>query len=352
MSVTNKRPLIRCAHAFTGLSTASKDHRCALIKDNEKNRLYCSYETPLIFKAILVNFGGTVNHKLLADNLNPNLKLSLAEWSLHRALQAGTIDHLDFPGIARNDYGIDTVEYVNGFFGGKSKNFKEAAKDSAYLAELLKRSKDAGVNNNLLMVDEEGFLALPSDKERLQAVDNHKKWVEASKYLGCKTMRVNLHGEGATADKKTASIDSLSRLGEFAKPMDINIVVENHGSDSSKGDWLVEVMKGVNKPNVGLLPDFGNFCITHPWGTTQGDCDNAYDRYKGIREMLQFAKGVSAKTYDFNAAGEQPKMDYKRLLDIVKASGFKGYIGVEFEGETQSEDSGIRNTIALVKKYW
>lgn len=300
----------------------------------------------------LLTSGALLTHDLLADNQHPNLKISLAEWSLHRALQAGTIDNLDFPHIARTVYGIDTVEYVNGFFGGKEKDFKEAGKDPVYLGELLKRSKDEGVHNHLIMVDDEGFLALPSDKERLQAIDNHKKWIEAAKFLGCATVRVNLHGEGATADKKIASIDSLSRLGEFAKPLNVNVVVENHGSDSSKGDWLVQVMKGVNKSNVGLLPDFGNFCISHPWGSTQEGCETAYDRYKGIQEMLAFAKGVSAKTYDFSDTGEQPLMDYKKLLGIVKASGFKGYIGVEFEGNTQSEDSGIINTIALIKKYW
>ena len=279
------------------------------------------------------------------------LEISLAEWSLHRALETGKIDHLDFPSIAKKEYGISAVEYVNGFFGGKKMNFKEAATNKAYLNELLKRSKDAGVVNHLIMIDNEGSLALPVDKERLATVDNHKKWIEAAKFLGCKTVRVNLHGDGKSDEKKIASIDSLSRLGEFAKPMKINVVVENHGSDSSNGVWMAEVMKKVNKSNVGTLPDFGNFCITHPWGTTQGDCDSKYDIYKGVEELLPFAKGVSAKTYDFDSNGEQPKMDYKRLLDIVKASGFKGYIGVEFEGNTQPEEEGIRKTKALLERY-
>jgi len=296
--------------------------------------------------------GALLTTQLLAQSQNTNLKISLAEWSLHRGIQEGRIDHLDFPRIARNDFGIDTVEYVNGLFGGKTKNFKDAGKDPAYLGELLKRSKDNGVTNHLIMIDDEGFLALPSDKERLPAVDNHKKWIDAAKFLGCKTVRLNLHGDGPSADKKTASIDSLSRLGEYAKPMDINVVVENHGSDSSNGQWLVEVMKGVNKSNVGLLPDFGNFCLSHPWGSTEEGCEKPYDRYKGVQEMLPYAKGVSAKTYDFDAAGEQPLIDYKKLLGIVKASGFKGYIGVEFEGMNQPEEEGIRKTVALIKKYW
>ena len=280
-----------------------------------------------------------------------DLEISLAEWSLHRALQANKLDHLDFPAKAKNDFGIGAVEYVNGFFGGSKMNFKEAGKNMPYLNELLKRSKDAGVTNHLIMVDNEGSLALPDDKERLEAVENHKKWIEAAKILGCRTVRLNLHGKGASDEKKTASIDSLSRLGEFAGTMNINVVVENHGSDSSNGMWVANVMKQVNRSNVGTLPDFGNFCISHPWGTTQDGCDDMYDRYKGVEEILPYAKGVSAKTYDFDNNGEQPLMDYKKLISIVKASGFKGYIGIEFEGNTQPEEEGIRKTKQLLEKY-
>ena len=294
---------------------------------------------------------------MLAPSLNPvtskksQLKISLAEWSLHRAIEAGKIDHLDFPLIAQRDYSISAVEYVNGCFGGKKMDFKAAGKNKAYLAELLKRSKDAGVFNHLIMVDDEGPLALPDDKVRLAAIDDHKKWIEAAKFLGCLTVRVNLHGDGTSDAKKAASVDSLGRLGDFAKTMDINIVTENHGHESSNGAWVADVMKQVNRSNVGTLPDFGNFCLSEDWGTTQGECKDYYDRYKGVQEMLPFAKGVSAKTYDFDSNGEQPKMDYKRLIDMVKASGFSGYIGVEFEGNTQPEEEGIRKTKALIEKY-
>ena len=292
-----------------------------------------------------------VSPELFERSKEARFKISLAEWSLHRALQSGKLDHLDFPAKAKNDFQVDAVEYVNGFFGGKKMNFKEAGKNSAYLKQLSTRSKDAGVFNHLLMVDDEGPLALPNDKERLQAVDNHRKWIEAAKYLGCLTVRVNLHGDGESQAKKVASIDSLSRLGEFARTMNINIVVENHGSDSSKGFWMAEVMKQVNKSNVGTLPDFGNFCISHPWGTTQEQCQDQYDRYKGVEELLPFAKAVSAKTYDFDSNGEQPLMDYKRLIGLVKASSFQGYIGIEFEGFKGDEEDGIRKTKALLEKY-
>ena len=282
---------------------------------------------------------------------NSGIEISLAEWSLHRAIGAGKLDHLDFPAKAKNDYGISAVEYVNGLFGGKKMNFKEAAKNSAYLNELLKRSKDVGVFNHLLMVDDEGPLAVPDEKLRLASVDNHKKWIEAAKFLGCLTVRVNLHGQGTSDEKKKASIDSLGRLGEFAQSMQINIVTENHGNESSNGAWVADVMKQVNRSNVGTLPDFGNFCLSDPWGQTQSDCKEMYDRYQGVKELLPFAKGVSAKTYDFDNNGEQPKMDYKRLIGIVKDFGFKGYIGIEFEGNTQPEEEGIRKTKLLLEKY-
>jgi sugar phosphate isomerase/epimerase len=279
------------------------------------------------------------------------LKISLAQWSLHRTLKSGKLLNSDFPAKARNDFSIDAVEYVCQFFGDRKMDWRQAAADNTYLKYLLQRSKDAGVYNHLIMVDEEGELALPKDKERLTGVDNHKKWVEAAAFLGCRTVRVNLHGEGDKQAKLAAAVDSLARLGDFAKPMNITIVTENHGSDSSKGSWMAAVMKQVNRSNVGTLPDFGNFCISHPWGTTQNGCEMAYDRYKGIAEMLPYAKAVSAKTYDFDEAGEQPLMDYKRLIGLVKDSGFSGYIGIEFEGNTQPEEDGIRKTKALLQKY-
>ena len=301
----------------------------------------------------LLASGAFFSYPAITDlgSYSSSLEISLAQWSLHRALQSGSMDNLDFPSIARKKFDIGTVEYVNQFFGGKKMGFKEAAKDTKYLNELLKRSKDAGVVNHLIMIDDEGPLALPNDVQRLSAVENHKKWIEAAKYIGCKTVRVNLHGEGESAAKKSASIDSLGKLGTFAATMDINVVVENHGSDSSNGKWVADVMQKVNLSNVGTLPDFGNFCISHPWGQTQDPCSDMYDRYTGVTEMLPFAKGVSAKTYDFDEKGNQPKMDYGKLMEIVKSSGFKGYIGIEYEGFNDNEEEGIRKTKALLQRF-
>lgn len=282
---------------------------------------------------------------------DPDIKISLAEWSFNRALYSGKMDHLDFPGIAKNKFGIFAVEYVNGFFGGKKMSFKEAAKDKSYINELLKRSQDAGVFNHLIMVDDEGPLSSTDEKVRIESVENHKKWIEDAKILGCLTVRVNLHGEGSPDDRKKASVDSLGRLGEFALPMQINVVVENHGSVTSNAEWVVDVMKQVNMKNIGTLPDFGNWCISDPWGTIQNGCKEMYDIYKGVQLLLPYAKGVSAKTYDFDTAGEQPMLDYKKLIGIVKNSGFKGYIGIEYEGLKLPEDQGVNDTMKLLKKY-
>jgi len=175
--------------------------------------------------------------------------------------------------------------------------------------------------------------------------------VEAAKVLGCKTVRVNLLGQGSDEEKKTAAVESLGRLGAFAEPMQINIVAENHGGVTSNAAWLADVVKQVGRPNVGTLPDFGNFCISLAWGSTQDGCTNMYDRYKGVAELMPYAKGVSAKTYDFDTRGEQPLMDYERLVGLVKAAGYKGYIGIEFEGNTQPEEEGIRRTKALLERY-
>ena len=278
-------------------------------------------------------------------------KISLAEWSLHRTLQSGKLNHLDFPLTARKVYGIDAVEYVSGFFGLGEMTQQEAVVNKEYLGKLLQRSKDAGVYNHLIMVDGEGDLAKPDDASRLKSIEAHKKWIDAAALLGCATVRVNLHGDGDADGKKTAAVDSLSRLGEYGAQQNINVVVENHGGDSSRGDWMASIMKAVNRPNVGTLPDFGNFCIAQAWGTTQGGCAETYDRYKGVAELMPFAKGVSAKTYQFDSKGNEPDIDFVRLMDIVGKSGFTGYIGIEFEGEKLSEEEGIRKTKALLKKF-
>jgi sugar phosphate isomerase/epimerase len=271
-------------------------------------------------------------------------EISLAQWSLHKAFFDKKLDNLDFPLVAKRDYGINVVEYVNQFF-------KDKANDKQYLAELLKRCKDNGVKNHLIMCDGEGSLGAPDDKERLKAVENHYKWVDAAKYLGCATIRVNAFGEGKREDVQKAAIDGLGRLCEYGAKVGINVIVENHGGITSDAGWLASVMKGVGKRNVGTLPDFGNFCIRRDGKNMyDGNCVEEYDRYKGVQELMPYAKGVSAKTFDFDAQGNCIETDYYKMLKIIKDAGFKGYMGIEYEGNTTSPEEGIKKTKALLEK--
>jgi sugar phosphate isomerase/epimerase len=270
--------------------------------------------------------------------------ISLAQWSLHKKLWAKEMDNLDFPGMAKNTYGISVVEYVNQFF-------KDKAKDEKYLAELLKRCNDNGVKNHLIMCDGEGEMGSPDANVRNQAVENHYKWVDAAKYLGCATIRVNAFGQGSAEEVAKAAAESLSKLGEYAGKTGINVIVENHGGYTSNGEWLAGVMKKVGRKNVGTLPDFGNFCIKREGGAQWGTkCIEEYDRYKGVGEMMPFAKGASAKTYDFDEQGNCIETDYLKMLKVVKSAGFKGYMGIEYEGDKLSEEEGIKKTKALLER--
>jgi sugar phosphate isomerase/epimerase len=271
-------------------------------------------------------------------------EISLAQWSLHKAFFSKKIDNLDFPAIAKKEYGISVVEYVNQFF-------KDKAQDTKYLSDLLQRCRDNGVRNHLIMIDGEGDLGAPNQAERLKAVENHYKWVDAAKYLGCRTVRVNAFGKGTAAEVQQAAIDGLGRLSEYAQKTGINVIVENHGSYTSDGQWLLKTIQKVDKKSVGILPDFGNFCVRRDTGELyQGTCLESYDKYKAIREWMPLAKGVSAKTFEFDAAGNCVETDYEKMFRIIKDSGFRGYVGIEYEGEKLSEDEGIRKTKALLER--
>ena len=263
----------------------------------------------------------------------PLFEISLAEWSLHRTLRKGDLTNLDFPKKAKS-LGISAVEYVNSFF-------KDKAKDAKYLAELDKRCKGEGVKSLLIMCDGEGALGAKDDKRRSQAVENHHKWVTAAKTLGCHSIRVNAKSQGSYEEQQKLAADGLRRLCEFADGHGIYVIVENHGGLSSNGKWLSETLKMVDHPRVGALPDFGNFNLG---GGKQ------YDRYKGVDELMPFAQGVSAKSHAFDDEGSEKHTDYDRMLDIVvKKHGWRGHIGVEFEGGG-SEDVGIQKTRALLER--
>ena len=261
-------------------------------------------------------------------------RISLAQWSLHRALKEGTLDHLDFAAAAKETYGIGAVEYVNSFF-------KDKAEDRDYLAQMKKRAADAGVTSLLIMCDGEGRLGDPDDSRRAEAVRNHYKWVEAAAQLGCHSIRVNAASEGSYEQQQRLAADGLARLTEFAAERGVSVIVENHGGLSSNGAWLAGVIQRVDHERCGTLPDFGNFRISQ---------DEQYDRYKGVKELMPFAKAVSAKAHDFDEQGNETATDYLRMLRIVLDAGYHGHVGIEYEGERLSEHDGILATKRLLER--
>jgi L-ribulose-5-phosphate 3-epimerase len=261
-------------------------------------------------------------------------EISLAQWSLHRALRRQELDHLDFPKKARA-FGIAAVEYVNSFWQDK-------ARDQRYLAELKQRCEGEGVKSLLIMCDGEGALGDPDATARTKAVENHHRWVEAAKALGCHSIRVNAQSTGTWEEQQKLAADGLRRLCEHGDSHGIDVIVENHGGLSSNGKWLAATLALVKHPRCGSLPDFGNFRIS-----AQED----YDRYKGVDELMPFARGVSAKSHDFDAAGDETRTDYRRMLDIVvKKHGWRGFIGIEYEGDKLGEDEGIKATKKLLER--
>ena len=260
-------------------------------------------------------------------------EISIAEWSLHKSLFGKKITNLDFPVVAKKEFDISAVEYVNQFF-------KDKANDKNYLNELKKICDNEGVKSLLIMCDGEGKLGDPDKSKRISSVNNHKRWVEAAKHLGCHSIRVNASSSGSYDDQQKLAADGLSKLSEFASTHGLNVIVENHGGLSSNGQWLSAVMKSVNMKNCGTLPDFGNFRIGG--GKT-------YDRYKGVKELMPFAKAVSAKSHDFDDNGNEIHTDYHKMMKIVIDAGYRGYVGIEYEGSKLSEYDGIKATKKLLE---
>ncbi|MGH7562706.1 MAG: sugar phosphate isomerase/epimerase family protein [Gemmatimonadales bacterium] len=269
-----------------------------------------------------------------AGTAPPLFDISLAQWSLHRTLRSGQLDHLDFARVARTEFDLGAIEYVNSFF-------KDKARDAAYLAEMNRRAADHGVYQHLIMCDGEGRLGDPDPARRTEAVENHHRWADAAKTLGCATIRVNAASEGDWEEQQRLATDGLRRLSEYGDRVGINVIVENHGGLSSNGKWLAGVMRLVNHPRCGTLPDFGNFRVS---------ATEEYDKYAGVAELMPFAKAVSAKSHDFDERGEETTKDYRRLMKIVLDAGFHSWVGIEYEGNRLPEREGIARTKALLVK--
>jgi sugar phosphate isomerase/epimerase len=264
----------------------------------------------------------------------PQFKISLAEWSLHRSLWRGKVKHLDFPRIARETFNLDAIELVNSFF--------KKPLTQKQLADFKRRADDAGVKILLIMCDFEGKVGDASERRRLKAVENHRKWLDAAKFFGCHSIRVNALSSGSPAEQRERVAEGLRRLSEHAAPLGLNVLVENHGGISSDASWLVSVIEKVNLPNCGTLPDFGNFKIS---------LTREYDRYRGMGELMPHARAVSAKSQKFDKLGNETRVDYRRVLRIVLEAGYRGYIGIEYSGLRMTELDGIRATKWLLEKH-
>ena len=265
----------------------------------------------------------------------PLFGISLAQWSLHRRLRAGELDHLDFAPFTREQFGIDAVEYVNSFFGGRGANFE-------YLREVRRRADDAGVRSLLIMVDGEGQLGDADEGSRRRAVEKHFKWIAASAFLGGHSIRVNAGGAGEAEEVSKRAAESLNRLCLVGDDYGIDVIVENHGGLSSNGAWLAKTIKRADHPRAGTLPDFGNFDLGG---------GNQYDRYQGVAELMPFARAVSAKSHQFDGAGNKVHTDYLRMLGIVVEAGYRGHVGIEWEGDRPADEvEGIRLTQRLLER--
>ena len=278
-------------------------------------------------------------------------KLSLAQWSLHKAIRGGVMSPYLFAEKSK-DLGFTGLEYVNQLYDDVMKSEDKSSSIKNFILKNNQLASDNGMDNVLIMIDEEGDLAVEDEEKRLKSIDNHKLWIDTAAEMNCTSVRLNLYGSKHIETWKALSIDSLSKLGEHAKGTGLNVIVENHGRITSNIPELMNAINGVNMDNVGTLPDFGNFCMADEgYGSVfDGTCETVYDFYKGVEEMMPKAFAVSAKSNDFDENGDEKTIDYMKMLKIVKSFGYTGYIGVEYEGERLSEVEGIKATRDLLIK--
>jgi len=278
-----------------------------------------------------------------------NYKISLAQWSMHKMIIDGSVSPFDFAKKAKA-WGFEGLEYVSQLYSKELAKYEDETEGmNAIVARLKSESDAAGIANLIIMVDNEGDLADPDEAKRDEAVEKHKKWVDAAQALGCHSIRVNTFGTNDPEIWIGAVKDGLKKLSEYAATKNVSVLVENHGWLSSDAPILMKAINAVNMPNCGTLPDFGNWCIKRAEGAKWGECLEEYpDMYEGIQIMMPAAKAVSAKSYDFDADGNETRIDYYKMMQIVVDANYHGYVGVEYEGGRLSEEEGILATKALL----
>jgi sugar phosphate isomerase/epimerase len=254
--------------------------------------------------------------------------ISMAAWSVHRMVQAGRLKQIDMPELCRKQLDLGGLELVNSFF---------PSPQYGYLLDLKKRAADHGVKILLIMCDGEGDLGHADKPARMLAARNHRKWVDVAAVLGCHSIRCNSGGSPGDADAIERCAESFAALVEYAGPDGINIIVENHGGLSADPDAMIEVIRKVNDPRFGTLPDFGNF-------------PPRVDRYEAVRKWMPYARAVSAKCYEFDEAGNEKRTDYMKMMRIVAEAGYAGFVGIEYEGPDDDEIAGILKCKRLLER--
>jgi sugar phosphate isomerase/epimerase len=229
------------------------------------------------------------------------------------------------------ELGFTGFELLNEFFPSPT---------AVYLTRLAAVATEGGVRLLLIMCDGEGDLAADDRTERLQAARNHRKWIDVAASLGCRAIRVNVAtdrrpDEGAAA--RDHACEALSDLLSYAGG-EVSVLIENHWGLSSDPEWVVSLIKAVGDPGLGTLPDFGNFPET------------VGDRYTALARLMPHAGGVSAKCYDFADDGRETTIDFNRAMEVVRAAGYWGHVGVEYEGSRLPERDGIVAAKALLER--
>ncbi|WP_173021370.1 serine hydrolase [Lewinella sp. W8] len=272
-------------------------------------------------------------------------RYSLGQWSFHRELFSGEMTSIDFVEAAA-ELGFDGVEYVNQFF-------LDRVEDHAFLDSLAAAAAAADIAGVMLLVDNAGNLGASDPGERQRAIEQHLAWVGAARQLGCPIMRVNAHGDGTPDEIMAACEAAIRPLAVAAGREGVQIVIENHGGISNDGEWLAELVGRLADVGVGSLADFDNWCVERENGQLWGaPCTNRYDRYRGMMDLMPTAVGVSVKAFNFDAAGEEPDIDFGTMFDIIHAHDYRGFLGIEYEGDALPAREGIAATLALAKQSW
>jgi len=245
--------------------------------------------------------------------------ISLAQWALVQEIRDGKWTNLDFPRIAREDFGLNGIEFVNTLFEVPTID---------YLNQLKKNANAHGVKMVLIMIDAEGDGCEPTPELRKQFVINHKKWIDIAHYLGCHAIRTNCRGPKDVDEDEALkwAAESYNMLLEYAVPAGISVCIENHGGVSNDPGWMISLLEKVDKLYFGSYPD---------WRRPADDFDNV----EYLEKMLPWAVGMSYRN--------QPTEELTaKMIKMSHDAGYRGWYGIESSGR-----EAILQGKELLKKY-